>query len=132
MRSLLGQILLAVFIGSVAIPSALAQKVTEPVDVNARDPRLQEGKLFTLKIVPQGKSLEVEIAGKKAGELHLDELGVSARLFVGQRPIELTPRRTSLKPLKFRIDSIDESSGKLQIELKSKAGQETFEVESLK
>jgi hypothetical protein len=115
-----------------AASEAMAQKVTEPVDLNARDPRLKEGRLLSIRIIPEGKNLEIEVAGNKAVEVNYGNIGLSAKLFVGDRPIELKSRRTSVKPLRFQIEALEQTKGKMRIELRSESIQETFEMENIK
>lgn len=109
-----------------------AQKVTEPVDLNARDPRLREGKLFVVRLVPMGKSLDVEITGRTAATVKFDELGLEAKAFIGDRVIDLSPKRVSQKPLRFRFESIDRKDSRLEMEVKTPDGQEKFEFKDLR
>ncbi len=113
--------------------AAHTQKVTEPVDLNARDPRLQEGKLFVVRLFPTGKNLEVEITGRTAATVGMDELGLRAKAFVGDRVIDLSPKKISKKPLRFRFESIDHrKDSRLEMELKTSEGQEKFEFKDLR
>jgi hypothetical protein len=102
------------------------------VDLNARDPRLQEGKLFVVRLVPMGKSLDVEITGRTAATVKFDELGLEAKAFIGDRVIDLSPKRVSQKPLRFRFESIDRKDSRLEMEVKTPDGQEKFEFKDLR
>jgi hypothetical protein len=127
----LGRILAALAISVGALVSH-AQKVTEPVDLNARDPRLQEGKLFVVRLFPAGKNLEVEISGRTAATVSMDDLGLRAQAFIGSRVVDLTPKQVSKNPLRFRFESLDPKDSRLEVEVKTSTGKEKFEFKDLR
>ncbi len=105
---------------------------TAPVDLNARDPRLQEGQMFVVRLVPAGKNLEVLITGKKAVEFKASDLGLTANLFVGDKVISLTPKRNSQAPARFQLEALDPKASKLKLEIKSGNDLEKFEFDKLR
>lgn len=68
--------------------SAQAQKE----DLNVRDPRLNEGQLFTVKLTPKSKLLEISFAGQPAVHLGSDRVEVFGRELHGSESRELTIR----------------------------------------
>lgn len=114
-------------------PSAVfADNKSAPVDLNARDPRLQEGQMFVVRLVPSGKNLDVLITGKKAAELKVSDLGLKANLFVGDKIISLNPTKNTQAPASFRLESLDPKASKLKLEIKSGAEEEKFEFDQLR
>lgn len=111
--------------------SAGADNITAPVDLNARDPRLQEGQMFVVRLVPAGKNLEVLITGKKAAELKATDLGLTANLFVGDKIISLNPKRNPQAPARFQLEALDPKASKLKLEIKSGKDAEKFEFDQL-
>lgn len=109
-----------------------AGQVTAPVDLNARDPRLQEGQMFVVRLVPAGKNLEVLITGKKAAELKATDLGLTANLFVGDKIISLNPKRNSQLPARFQLEALDPKASKLKLEIKNGKDEEKFEFDQLR
>lgn len=105
---------------------------TAPVDLNARDPRLQEGQMFVVRLVPAGKNLEVLITGKKAVEFKASDLGLTANLFVGDKIISLTPKRSADAPARFQLDAFDPKATKLKLQIKSGKDEEKFEFDQLR
>jgi hypothetical protein len=103
-----------------------------PVDLNARDPRLQEGQMFVVRLVPAGKNLDVLITGKKAVEIKASDLGLTANLFVGDKIISLTPKRNSQAPARFQLEALDPKASKLKLEIKSGKDEERFEFDQLR
>lgn len=65
------------FIALISVFIAGAQAQTE--DLNARDPRLNEGKLFTVTFTPKAKKIAVSLAGKPQAELGPDRVVVFGR-----------------------------------------------------
>jgi hypothetical protein len=117
---------------SVAGSAAFADTKTAPDDINARDPRLQEGQMFVVRLVPAGKNLDVLITGKKAAELKVSDLGLKANLFVGDKIISLTPTKNNEAPASFRLEALDPKASKLKLEIKSGADEEKFEFNQLR
>lgn len=117
---------------SLDLPVAFADTKTAPDDLNARDPRLQEGQMFVVRLVPAGKNLDVLITGKKAAELKVSDLGLKANLFVGDKVISLTPRKNTQAPASFRLEALDPKASKLKLEIKSGAEEEKFEFHQLR
>ena len=117
---------------SVLVSAAFADTKTAPDDINARDPRLQEGQMFVVRLVPAGKNLDVLITGKKAAELKVSDLGLKANLFVGDKIISLTPTKNNQAPASFRLEALDPKASKLKLEIKSGADEEKFEFNQLR
>lgn len=115
-----------------AQPVANADNQTAPVDLNARDPRLQEGQMFVVRLVPAGKNIDVLITGKKAAELRASDLGLTAKLFVGDKVISLNPKSSSQLPARFQLEAIDSKASKLKLEIKSGKDEEKFEFDQLR
>ena len=120
------------FLMSVLVSAAFADTKTAPDDINARDPRLQEGQMFVVRLVPAGKNLDVLITGKKAAELKVSDLGLKANLFVGDKIISLTPTKNNQAPASFRLEALDPKASKLKLEIKSGADEEKFEFNQLR
>lgn len=117
---------------AVSAPASAGMDNTAPVDLNARDPRLQEGQMFVVRLVPTGKNLEVLITGKKAVEFKASDLGLTANLFVGDKVISLTPKRSSQAPARFQLEAMDPKASKLKLEIKSGTDLEKFEFNELR
>lgn len=119
-------------IGLFGFQPAQADNQTAPMDTNARDPRLQEGQMFVVRLVPAGKTLEVLITGKKAAELKAADLGLTAQLYVGEKVISLTPKKNAQGAARFHLDPIDANASKLKLEIKSGKDSEKFEFNQLR
>src|SRR5690606_4412102 len=75
-------------------------------DLNVRDPRLQEGKMFTVKLSPASKQLVVSFVGKPQVELGPDRVMVFGRerLAGGQyRKLKIRPTGSQFQIM----DSVD-------------------------
>jgi hypothetical protein len=124
--------LLSAALIAVSAQASAGMDNTAPVDLNARDPRLQEGQMFVVRLVPAGKNLEVLITGKKAVEFKASDLGLTANLFVGDKVISLTPKRDSQTPARFQLEALDPKASKLKLEIKSGNDLEKFEFDKLR
>ncbi len=95
-------------------------------DLNARDPRLQEGQLFTLKFIPKEKRLIVSLAGKKAAEFDPSQFQIFGReiLASGEK------RDLKLEPIgsQFRIAEPTERLKMIEVEVKDKKNPSRAEV----
>ena len=90
-------------------------------------PTMQEGKLFTIELVPKSKQIEVKIAGNRLAKVNFTDLGLFARIYIGKREVVLTPVKQGqsfiLTPPNAEFDS------RLKLEVKSGSDKETFDFE---
>ncbi len=100
-------------------------------DLNARDPRLKEGQMFVVKLIPAGKRLQVLITGKEAARVDFDQLGMHATLFVGDKAVSLTPTRDKDRFIIDAAQAAHKKASRLKIEVKEGAKQEQFEFDKL-
>ena len=87
-------------------------------NVEARDPRLNEGQLFTVKFVPGARKLVISTAGVKGAEVGPDKVEVFGRV-VGKsgeaRRLEIKPSGSS-----FLVGEEPKPKEKLEIEVRAK------------
>ncbi|MBL7686957.1 MAG: hypothetical protein JNJ49_02910 [Bdellovibrionaceae bacterium] len=100
-------------------------------DLNARDPRLKEGQMFVVKLIPAGKRLQVLITGKEAARVDFGQLGMQATLFVGDKAVSLTPKRDKDRFIIDAAQAAHDKASRLKIEVKEGAKQEQFEFDKL-
>lgn len=100
-------------------------------DLNARDPRLKEGQMFVVKLIPAGKCLQVLITGKEAARVDFGQLGMQATLFVGDKAVSLTPKRDKDRFIIDAAQAAHDKASRLKIEVKEGAKQEQFEFDKL-
>lgn len=101
-------------------------------DLNARDPRLKEGQLFVVKLIPFGKRMEVLITGKEAARIESSQLGLKATVFVGDKAISLTPKKSAeLEKPQFSLEPLDPKASRLKLEVIEGKKKEQFNFEPL-
>lgn len=95
-------------------------------DLNARDPRLNEGQLFTIRFTPAAKKISVGLAGSTQAEMSPGKVILMGR--------EVThsgkERQLSIKPSgdQFEIAEPLTSGQKLEIEVRDRKDQSKKEV----
>jgi hypothetical protein len=114
-------ILVPLFCAQLVSMSAFAQKE----DLNARDPRLSEGSLFTVKFTPGAKRVEISLAGERAVLLGPTRVEVFGRDLSSGKV-----RRLTVKPVEDHFEILDQlrSPALLEIDVHDKADdkRETF------
>ncbi|MBK7892456.1 MAG: hypothetical protein IPJ84_16905 [Bdellovibrionales bacterium] len=100
-------------------------------DLNARDPRLKEGQMFVVKLIPAGKRLQVLITGKEAARVDFGQLGMQATLFVGDKAVSLTPKRDKDRFIIDAAQAAHDKASRLKIDVKEGTKQEQFEFDKL-
>jgi len=116
------KILVVLFSALFFIPSSFAQ--TENLDP-MRPTRLHEGKMFSLKLTPAGKKLDILVTGKKAATVNVSDLGVTASLFANGKTYTLVPKKQKEG---FSLDLPVEAKSKLKLDLKYKGDSEKFDI----
>lgn len=69
--------LASVLISGVSLVSACSARA-QTEDLNVRDPKLKEGQMFTVTVVPAAKELKVFVVGKEQARLKMSDLGLQA------------------------------------------------------
>lgn len=101
--------------------------ISQTVNTNVRDPLLKEGQIFNLVITPASEKAEVFVTGSKIADMHFSEIGMIARVKVGNKVTVLSPKRGAKS---FVIDQLpDSDTAKLQLNLKYRNEEEKFEVD---
>ncbi len=100
-------------------------------DLNVRDPRLKEGQMFVVKLIPAGKRLQVLITGKEAARVDFGQLGMQATLFVGDKAVSLTPKRDKDRFIIDAAQAAHDKASRLKIEVKEGSKEEKFEFDKL-
>ena len=108
--------------------AAYAQKE----NLNVRDPRLNEGSLFTISLTPADKRIVIAVAGKPQAELSPDHVVVFGReIMAGGKKRELTIRPSGVH---FEILNASEIKNPVEIEVQDRADtkkKETFRIQKL-
>ena len=102
----------------------------QPEDLNARDPRLNEGSLFTIQFSPGDKKISVALAGKPGVELSAGKIIVLGR----EISTSTKTRRLEIRPSGSQFEIVDPlPKGKaVEIEVmdvKDKDKKETFRID---
>lgn len=100
-------------------------------DLNVRDPRLREGQMFVVKLIPAGKRLQILVTGREAARVDFGQLGLQATLFVGDKAVSLTPKRDKDRFFIDAAQSAHDKASRLKIDVKEGAKQEQFEFDKL-
>lgn len=95
---------------------------------NPERPDMQAGKLFTVRVTPKAKKLEVEVAGNGVAEAEMTKLGLFAKIKIGDKDFVLTPMKKT--GTTYVIDAPTGSDeGRLHLKVEAGKKQETFEFE---
>ena len=70
-----------------------AQKKIAPENLDLQTTNFKEGKMFNVTLRPSAKKIEVDIVGKRLAEFEESKLGLSAELYLGNRVIQLSPKK---------------------------------------
>ncbi len=115
------KLILSFFLLGLSMSSAASAQpaVDRPLDSN-----MKAGQLFTVKIVPNDKLIDVFIAGNETAKLDLSGTDLIATLKVGRKSWVLTPKRTGdgfsvVAPAEVPI------GGKSELKLLLKQGKKT-------
>ncbi|HAG91623.1 MAG TPA: hypothetical protein DCL41_07110 [Bdellovibrionales bacterium] len=92
-----------------------------------RFPKMQEGKLFTVKITPTGKKLDILVTGKKAATLEVSELGLTATLHSNGKVYQLSPKK-NLEGEGYSMELPVKSKSRLKLDLQYKKDAESFDI----
>lgn len=109
-----------------SIYAALTKAQTENLD--AKGPLLKEGQMFTVKLVPAGKRLEVRVTGHQVAQLKMSDVGLTAAVRIGNRVVTVAPER---KGDRFVIQTPSKelpSALKLNVQYGKKTEQFNFEL----
>lgn len=111
-----------------------AQKITSPEPIEVRDPRLKEGRFFTVEVRPSGRQMQVKIAGKEMATLDFAKVDMSAKLHLRDRTMHLTPTREAGTFMIENPVSTPENPGALDlnIEYGEKAEQFRFDLNRIR
>lgn len=94
-------------------------------DFNVRDPKLNEGSLFTIKFTPAAKRVDVSVAGKPAALLGPDQVEVFGRELNSGKTKKLT-----IKPVEDHFEIMDHLNSAAPVEFdvhdKTNKKKETF------
>lgn len=94
-------------------------------NLNARDPRLNEGHLFTVKFTPGARRVDISLAGKPAALLGPEQVEVFGRDLSSGKTKKLT-----IKPAGDHFEIVDQLQSAAPVELdvqdKSNSKKETF------
>ncbi len=101
--------------------------IGQTVNTNVRDPYLKEGQIFNLVITPASKKAELFVTGNKMADMQFSEIGLVARVKIGNKVTTLTPKRGAKS---FIIEKLPEAdAAKLELNLKYRNQEEKFEVD---
>ena len=67
---------------------------TQSVQLDQRYQQLNEGQLFTVKIIPGARKVAVYVTGKTVADLKVDDLGLSASVHIGKRVWKIEPKKS--------------------------------------
>jgi hypothetical protein len=126
-----GLMLLAVSFNEVAMSDSKTAHTQDPArEQQARDPRLHEGKMFVVKLVPAGKSMEILITGKTAAQVKMTDVGLAATMYVGKKEIVLSPKRKSAdaQEARFQIEDLQPERSNLKLRIQRGAEEEIIEI----
>ncbi len=116
---------------SIAHADSTTARTEDPMrELQARDPHLHEGKMFVVKIVPAGRSVEVLITGKTAAMVKMTDVGLSATMYVGKKEIVLAPKKTSAdaSEARFQLENLQPERSKLKLRIQRGAEEEVIEI----
>jgi hypothetical protein len=116
---------------SMAYADSNTARTEDPLrELQARDPHLHEGKIFVVKIVPAGRSIEVLITGKTAAMVRMTDVGLSATMYVGKKEIVLAPKKTSAdaSEARFQLENLQPERSKLKLRIQRGAEEEVIEI----
>jgi hypothetical protein len=104
--------------------------VGQPEDLNSRDPRLNEGSLFTIQFSPGERKIRVSLAGKPGVELSSGKVMVFGREISGGKE----NRTLEIRPTGSQFEIVDQlPKGKaVEIEIrdiKDKNKKESFRID---
>jgi len=111
----------------ICVPQVFAQKE----DLNARDPRLNEGSLFTVSLTPKSKKVVVSVAGQP----HV-ELGPDRVMLFGREVLSAGKTRTlTIRPAGDGFEIVEPLDVKRTVEIdvqdkSDKKKKETFKFDS--
>ena len=114
-------LLLILFI--VLIAKSLA---AQSVSTNTRYPLLKEGKLFTITVTPRSNKAEVHVAGSKIADFKFEEVGLVARVRIGNEIKVLSSKRGNQN---FVLGPLPQGASSLELNLKHKNQEERFDVD---
>lgn len=113
---------LAAFVLMAPVPKVGAQ--TENPDVRA--PRLKEGRMFTVTVVPAAKELKVFVVGHEQARFKVDDLGFHAFIRSGgkMKPVTSTKRDDH-----FVIQAQPSSGSELKVKLDFEGKSEEHDIQ---
>lgn len=128
---IVGLMVLAVSWSEAAMSDSKTAHTQDPArEQQARDPRLHEGKMFVVKLVPAGKSMEVLITGKTAAQVKMTDVGLAATMYVGNKEIMLAPKRKTAdaREARFQLEDLQPERTNLKLRIQRGAEEEIIEI----
>jgi hypothetical protein len=123
-KALLGNVAVSFVVAS----TAFAINESEPF--NSTNPNLRAGQMFTVKVVPAGKELDIFVTGRRVKKIVFDDLELQTMIQSGEKRWFVPVKR---KDGHFRIakpvDMADGAASKLKVEVRHKAAVENFNFE---
>ncbi len=109
-----------------------ASSFSQTEDLDSKWPRLKEGRMFTLKLIPAGKKLEVQVTGKDVAAIDLKDISISATARSGQESWDVEVSREGEKfVLPYPISDKDVPKLDLKLKVVRKKQAEEFHFISL-
>ncbi len=91
----------------------------------SQDVNIREGQLFTIKIIPKGKTIEVFLTGYKTAGIKFTDIGLEAYAQVGKRKLNLNVTK-DIGANTFQVSRHTTVPFKLDLELKLKEKTDKF------
>ncbi len=111
-------------LSSILIATYVNAQIDDPQEIKHLE---QQGKLFTVQIIPRAKSLDVFVVGYKSGGLKFNDLGMEAFANIGGKKVQL---KVSKENDHFKIErSVKDAHGvDLQLIEKTKVDTLHFDI----
>ncbi|MCM2282489.1 MAG: hypothetical protein NDI61_11665 [Bdellovibrionaceae bacterium] len=94
-------------------------------NLDARYPKLKEGQLFTVKLIPGAKELQVFLAGHKQAEVRLTDVGFEA--YVRGSGGKMKPLTATNKGTYFSIPAPTSTDSELRLKLDYQGAKEEYQ-----
>lgn len=101
----------------------------QPYVDRPQDSNMKAGQLFTIRLVPQDKQIELFVAGNDTAKVKFEDVQVTATFKVGAKSWTVASKKTADRFLLERPPGLPaKSNPKLQLKLNERGKTETFEM----
>jgi hypothetical protein len=114
----------------IVIAGLTAVKLSAFPDASPKESPLLEGQIFKILIRPAGKQLEVFVTGKRALDVEMSEVGLTAKVHMGDKVIVIPTSRVADR---FTLEALPRGTAgsKLRIRVQQGDLSEDFEYQTL-